>query len=265
MSISELLGKVHDEEIQEQENREKQKTKHRTLGLDVENVLPTGHKKYNTREPIPVRKRQNMRTKRDNVKNKYYSDNLDEYHLEVPKRRRKQNVPSRLRSPSNIRIEAQRIIKSEKGMKEEPGTAIKNEDKKPDVELSETEMKRIEKRNKERNKHKKWPHDAKLVHIDGTSCSLECMKTSDYHKDMDEVEFDKIKKQKQQSKLPVATSDEPIGITTEEINPVQPNKLTVATVEHHTHVTASSNGASTTTVTTYSSSMHNKTGPPKVL
>ena len=116
MSISELLGKVHDEEIQEQEKREKQKNKHRILGLDVENVLPTGHKKYNTREPIPVRKRQNVRTKRDNVKNKYYSNNLDEYHLEGPKRRRKQNVPSRLHSPSNLRVAAQRIIKSGKNM-----------------------------------------------------------------------------------------------------------------------------------------------------
>ena len=91
LSISELLIRAHDKETKEQEISEKQKNKHRILGLDVDNVLPTGHKKYNTRDPAPIRKRQNERTKRDSVKNKYYSDNLDEYHLEGPKRRRKQN------------------------------------------------------------------------------------------------------------------------------------------------------------------------------
>ena len=89
----------------------------------------------------------------------------------------------------------------------EVGTKIKDEDveKKPDVKLEESEIKRIEARNKERNKHKKWPIDARLVHIDGTACSPECMKTSDYHKELDETEFDRINKQKQQEKLTVAT------------------------------------------------------------
>ena len=85
LSISELLVNVHEKELKEQETCDKQKHKHRILGLDEENVLPTGHKKYNTREPTPVRKRQNERTKRDSVKNKCYSDNLDDYHLEGPK------------------------------------------------------------------------------------------------------------------------------------------------------------------------------------
>ena len=87
------------------------------------------------------------------------------------------------------------------------GTLIKNEDKeeKPDIKLEESEMRRIEAKNKERNKHKKWPHDARLVHIDGTTCSLECMKNSDYHKEMDEQEFNRINRNKQQEKLTVAT------------------------------------------------------------
>ena len=45
-------------------------------------------------------------------------------------------------------------------------------------------MRRIEARNKELNKHKKWPEDARLVHVDGTACSADCMKNSDYHKDL---------------------------------------------------------------------------------
>ena len=88
----------------------------------MDNVLPTGYKKYNTREPTPIRKRQNERTQCDSVKNKCYSENLDEFHLEGPKRRRKQNIPSRLRSPSKGRVEAQLMIKL--GSK----TKIKDED-----------------------------------------------------------------------------------------------------------------------------------------
>ena len=206
LSITELLSNVHEKELKEQETIQNRKHKHRKLGLDEDNVLPTGYKKYNTREPTPVRKRQNERTKRDSVKNKCYSDNLDDYHLEGPKRRRKQNMPSRLRSPSRIRVEAQLMIKAEKQGHKVLGT-IKNEDndEKPKVKLEESEMRRIEARNKERNKQKKWPHDAKLVHIDGTPCSAECMKTSDYHKDMDEHEFNRISCHKQNEKLTVAT------------------------------------------------------------
>ena len=203
-SMSELLLKAQDKELKEQELRKKQKTKHRKLGLDTDNVLPTGYKKYNTREPTPVRKRQNERTKRDSVKNKNYSDNLDEYQLEPPKRRRKQNVPSRLRSPSKLRVEAQRKMQMEKTVL---GTVIKDEEKekKPNIKLEEEEIKRIEARNKEINKHKKWPDDARLVHIDGTQCSLECMKSSDYHKDIDETEYNRINQQRQHEKLIGAT------------------------------------------------------------
>ena len=211
LSISDLLVNVHEKELKEQEALDKQKQKQRKLGLSEENVLPTGHKKYNTRDPTPMRKRQNERTKRESVKNKCYSDNLDDFHLEAPKRRRKQNLPSRLRSPSNIRMEAQRIIKTENQGQKVMGTAIKNEQKeeKPVIELNESEMRRIEAKNKERNKNKKWPDDARLVHIDGTPCSRDCMKNSDsdYHKELDEIEFNRIKSQKQQEKLTVATPD----------------------------------------------------------
>ena len=216
LSISDLVVNAHEKELKERETRDKQKHKQRKLGLSDENVLPMGHKKYNTRDPTPVRKRQNERTKRDSVKNKCYSDNLDDFHLEVPKRRRKQNTPSRLRSPSKIRVEAQRIITAENQGHKVIGTAIKNENKeeKPVIKLEESEMRRIEAKNKERNKNKKWPHDARLVHIDGTACSPDCMKNSDYHKEMDEIEFNRINSQKQQEKLAVGT---PV-LNTETIN-----------------------------------------------
>ena len=42
------------------------------------------------------------------------------------------------------------------------------------------------------NKKKQWPKDARLVHIDGTLCSIECMKNSDYHKDIDETKFNQV-------------------------------------------------------------------------
>ena len=202
LSISDLVVNAHEKELKEQEVREKQKHKQKKLGLSDENVLPTSYKKYNTRDPTPIRKRQNARTKRDSVTNKCYSDNLDDFHLEGPKRRRKQNTPSKLRSPSKTRVEAQRMITTGN-----QGTAVKTEDReeKPAVKLEESEMRRIEAKNKERNKHKKWPHDARLVHIDGTACSLDCMKNSDYHKEMDEIEFDRVNSQKQQEKLTVAT------------------------------------------------------------
>ena len=63
LSISDLVVNAHKKELKEQEARDKQKHKQRKLGLSDENVLPTGHKKYNTRDPTLVRKRQNARTK----------------------------------------------------------------------------------------------------------------------------------------------------------------------------------------------------------
>ena len=143
------------------------------------------------------------------MKNKNYSDNLDEYHLEAPKRRRKQNTPSRLCSPSKQRVEAQHKIQTENRTRSVLGTAIKDEEKEenPGVKLEEDEMRCIEARNKERNKHKKWPDDARLVHIDSTACSLDCMKNSDYHKDIDETEYNQINQQKQQEKLTAATPE----------------------------------------------------------
>ena len=59
------------------------------------------------------------------------------------------------------------------------------EDKKPKLEddLYEQEIRRLDALNRTRNKNKPWPTDAKLVHIDGTSCSSKCMKdpNSKYH------------------------------------------------------------------------------------
>ena len=76
--------------------------------VDTSNVLPEGHKNYNTRTNTPLRRRQSLKPQRDNRTNKNYSDNVDEFHLDRPaKRQRKQSVPSKLRSPSRIRLAAQ--------------------------------------------------------------------------------------------------------------------------------------------------------------
>ena len=57
------------------------------------------------------------------------------------------------------------------------GTAIKDEkDVKPKVKMKEE----IDITVNTRRKNRKWPTDARLVHVDRTPCSTECMKT---HKD----------------------------------------------------------------------------------
>ena len=58
------------------------------------------------------------------------------------------------------------------------GTVIKQEDKKPKVKLEEDFSRNT------RRQNKSWPKDAKLVHLDRTPCSEECMKT---HPDDDDV------------------------------------------------------------------------------
>ena len=160
--------------------------------VDTANVLPEGHKNYNTRINTPLRRRQSLKPQRDNLKNKNYSDSLDEFHLEGPiKRRRKQSVPSKLRSPSRLRVAAQEIITTERDVK----LAVKQEDKKPKVkdEEEEEELRKIEARNRRIGANKKWPTDARLVHIDGTECSEHCMQTSIYHKDPEEIASEKEK------------------------------------------------------------------------
>ena len=64
---------------------------------------------------------------------------------------------------------------------------VKDEDQKPKLEseLNEEETRKMEALHRALNKKKPWPTDAKLVHIDGTSCSQTCMKNphSKYHSD----------------------------------------------------------------------------------
>ena len=180
-SIKDLLDKAQEKEKREKE-LELQKKLNKT-GINKRNLLDDGPRQYNTREPNPMRTRYNERSKRGNVRNKNYSDNIDDYHLDCPqKRRRKQNTPSKLRSPSRVRVIAQEIIKLE----QEQNIKIKNEDTKPSIKLEDEEIKRIELRNKKQNEKKTWPKDARLVHMDGTQCSEECMRTSIYHKDLTE-------------------------------------------------------------------------------
>ena len=162
--------------------------------VDTSNVLPEGHKNYNTRTNTPFRRRQSLKPQRDNRKNKNYSDNVDEFHLERPvKRQRKQSVPSKLRSPSRIRLAAQEKINTERSDKIK--TEVKTEDKKAKIkdEEEEAELRKIEARNRKLAARKKWPTDARLVHMDGTECSEHCMRTSIYHKDLSEIstEYDK--------------------------------------------------------------------------
>ena len=67
------------------------------------------------------------------------------------------------------------------------GTAIKDEkDVKPKIKMEEE----IDFTVNTRRKNRKWPTDARLVHVDCTPCSTECMKT---HKDdsEDETELNK--------------------------------------------------------------------------
>ena len=70
------------------------------------------------------------------------------------------------------------------------GIYIKEEDKKPKVELRENEFYQEDltalRRKNTRKKTKPWPESAKLVHIDGTACSETCMTTSKYHQDLPE-------------------------------------------------------------------------------
>ena len=70
---------------------------------------------------------------------------------------------------------------------------MKQEDKKPRVkdEEEEEELRKIEARNRKIGANKKWPTDARLVHIDGTECSKHCMRTSIYHKDPEEINTEK--------------------------------------------------------------------------
>ena len=95
------------------------------------------------------------------------------------------NVPKTLRGPSQRRISAQEMMQlgemqhslSPNSARKLIGTAIKEEhDEKPRVKTE----KEIDMTVNTRRKNRKWPTDARLVHVDRTPCSTECLKT---HKD----------------------------------------------------------------------------------
>ena len=196
-SISDLL-KSADKKEQSSGTKSKPKQINKVSArLSEDNILPDGLRTRNTREPNPFRRRSSKRPLRDTHKNKNYSDNIDDNHLDSPKKkRRKFNVAGSLRTPSNTRQMAQKILTRRQLNQSAPpgttrkliGTYVKEEDKKPKVEMSEGEMREIEKRNKIENRKRQWPTDAKLVHIDGTLCSEECMRTSRYHQDVDDLQ-----------------------------------------------------------------------------
>ena len=178
ISIHNLL-----EENRERENAKKNKV---SAQLSVHNILPDD-RVHNTRHSTPMRRRQNIRDQRITCGNKNYSDNLDVHHLDkiVNKKAKKHNVPKSLREPSQTRISAQEMMKmgeiqhslSPLANRKLIGTAIKDEkDVKPKIKKEEE----IDTTVNTRRKNRKWPTDARLVHVDRTPCSTECMKT---HKD----------------------------------------------------------------------------------
>ena len=174
--------------------------------LSEDNILPEGPRTRNTRDPNPFQRRSSKRPMRETHINKNYSDNIDNNHLDLPQRKRKKvNVSNTLREPSHSRQLAQKILTRRQLSQSAPpgitrkliGTYIKQVDKKPKIEKVEKreeefyqdEIAKIQQRNKNnRSAKNKWPVNAKLVHIDGSQCSEECMKTSRYHMDPDDIE-----------------------------------------------------------------------------
>ena len=85
------------------------------------------------------------------------------------------------------------------------GTYIKEEDKKPKIEQVEkreeefyqNELTKLQQRKQNKKTKSQWPKDARLVHIVGSQCSDECMKTSRYHMDPTEM-------QQESSSLPIS-------------------------------------------------------------
>ena len=196
-SISELLQTVHEKSKSNEINKVSAK-------LSEDNILPDGPRTRNTREPNPLRKRSSKHPVRDTRRNKNYSDNIDNNHLDPPLiKKKKLNVPSTLREPSRNRQLAQKILtRRQLAQSAPPGTTrkligmyVQQVDKKPKIEKVEKredefyqeEMARIN-RKKKPTDNSNWPKDAKLVHIDGSQCSEECMKTSRYHMEPEKID-----------------------------------------------------------------------------
>ena len=162
-----------------------------------------------------------------------YSDNLDEYHLDSPpnKKSRKQNVPKTLREPSQTRISAQEMMKlgelqhslSPHSARKLLGTAIKEEsDEKPTVKMEKVKTeKEIDYTVNTKRKNRKWPTDARLVHVDRTPCSTECMQT---HKDDSDDETPTELNKSIKATYGETANKEPIKRS------IEPNRLSV--VEH---------------------------------
>ena len=185
--------------LKETEDREKEKLNKVSAKLNVENILPDNERSHNTRRTTPLRKRHNEREKRLSCENFNYSDNIDEYHLDSPpnKRSKKKNTARTLREPSILRQNAQKMItRGELQRSVSPeftrkliGTCVTIKDEKEEksalkIKIKEEEESRMNQVNT-RGKDRSWPKDAKLVHIDRTPCSQECMKT---HSDDDNVD-----------------------------------------------------------------------------
>ena len=192
-SINEILKRVREEDSP---NTKKINKVSATVSED--NTLPDTIKCHNTREPTPRQNTNNTRPSRKNRKNFYYSDNVDNHHLGEPpnKSRKKRNIAKDLWEPSHSRQASQQMLTHGKLRANSPegvqskliGTVIKEEETKPKIKNEEEYIRKIEEKNKERNKHKSWPKDARLVHIDGTSCSVKCMKSNNsYHADPDKL------------------------------------------------------------------------------
>ena len=192
------------------------------------NILPDGPRYRNTRDPIPLRRRSSSRSQRDTQKNRNYSDNIDVNQLDQPSHKRKKvSVASKLREPSSTRQHAQRLLTSSQLQKSAPigktrtiiRTVIKEEDKKPKLEseLDEADERKLEALHRAQNKQRPWSTDAKLIHIDGTSCSQICMKdpNSRYHSDTVELQDATQNKSEQNVEIPDPRTHRTMSQTTD--------------------------------------------------
>ena len=174
--------------LKEKQDKEKEKSNKVSAKLSVEHILPDSDRMHNTRLTTPLRRRQNFREKRPSCTNKNYSDNLDTHHLDSSptKRSRRRNIPKTLREPSSTRITAQMMItRGELQRSVSPdytckliGTVIKDEKETKHKVKVEEDLSRNTRRS-----NRSWPTEARLVHVDRTPCSEECMKN---HPDDDE-------------------------------------------------------------------------------
>ena len=199
--ISDLLNEAKQQESTESSTKEHSESINTVSAkLSTDNILPDGPRMRNTRDPTPFRRRMSERPLRNTHVNKNYSDNIDNNHLDTLKKRPKKPTHLRAqREPSHTRLIAQKILTRSQLSQNAPpgvkrkliGTYIKEEDKKPKIEsvqqredeFYQSEIAKLQQKRKKEKDKRKWPKDAKLIHIDGSKCSQECMKTSRYHLD----------------------------------------------------------------------------------